>query len=183
MNRLFYLAIKHYLSTVIPALKHIDYDLRQYNQIGGDHILTTPALYFSPDSTKWTTQTNNVQRGLLSFTLALVSETAYGDDRDITATDFINHDSLESSVFVKLMNKRFALHEVPGYELVEDTANDVTIMESIVRTEQTKHGSPNSNLIITRQTFESTVFDYSALPEWQEVLATLNLDAKVGLDS
>lgn len=166
-----YTALKSHLSS-IQAIKHIDWFLDQYAQVGEDHIHTTPEVLIEFAPINWTTLPSGVQRGVLTFITHTVSDSAYGDERDMTDTLYINHLDIDQKIFQKLMNKRFMFSDVPGNEALAGTDNDYVLMESIVRIESIPH-TALSNLVSTLQTFQCTIYDYSAVPSMQEVLATL----------
>lgn len=175
--------IEHYtgikqLVEDIPGINHTDLDLKQYLQNGDDAILTTPAIYISLGDVDWNTLPGKIQRGVMPFTITLVNETMYGDDQDITNTEHINHFAIESLIYQALMNKRVLLSDIPTYQALEGTKNDVVIMESIVRKSTNTHKNIN-NLIVTTTPFTATVFDYKAADIWQTILAVLNLDISI----
>jgi hypothetical protein len=179
MLDLVYLALKKRLTEKVPALDGIDWHLNQYAQVGDDSITITPGLYIKFLPIDWKTMPDNIQRGVLVFETHLVSDTAYGDERDMTDKDYIDHLGTESKVFQALMNFRFLLSYVPGYESFFTTANDRVLLESIVRVSSVPHGELD-NIAKTNQRFQAVMYDYSAQPQWQTVVAALECEVIVG---
>lgn len=177
MRKEYYTALKTHLGTITPV-QLIDYDLRQYMQRGDDVVRATPALYIGFKNIDWDQLPNNVQTSVIDFTVTLVSSTRYGDDRDITDTDYIDHLAIENAVYKHLQNHRVILHHLPGFAAVENTEDDLVLMESIVRVGTSTHQYID-NLMTTTATYRSKVYDYTATPEWQKILATLELDIQL----
>lgn len=175
MLREMYMALKAHLETNIPALQYIDWHLNQFIQDGGDHILVAPGLYIRFNPTSWTTKPDKLQMATLEVEFHHISETAYGDERDMLDTSYINHLGTEEMIHKMLMNKRFLLSDVPGFGNLKDTTLDKVLMESMVRV-QSQHHSEISNIIQTSQTYQCTVFDYSATPAWKKVMAQLDCE-------
>lgn len=175
MTREIYLTIKQLLSDAVPELNHIDYYLGQFDQEGDIALVETPAALLKYNSIKWNTLQGNVQQGLFQFEIFLATDTRYGDERDITDTTHIDHLAIESKIFKALMNKRVKLSALPGFESLEGTENDSVLLESITRSASDPHITLN-NLVITGQMFESVIYDYSAIPQWQTILASLECD-------
>lgn len=176
MLRETYLALKERLKTKLPEVKEITWDMAQYEQIPGEDVLhITPALLIKFNPVTWQTQPGNLQRAVLEFEITLINDTAYGDERDITDTQYINHLAMESKVFKYLMNHRILLSDVPGMSALKNTANDAVLLESIVRTNTRPHDELDV-FVRSTQVFQSTIFDYSATPVWQTILATLDCD-------
>lgn len=177
MRKEYYTALKAHLGTITPV-QLIDYDLQQYRQQGDDVVRATPALYIGFKDIDWSQLPNDVQSSVIDFTVTLVSSTRYGDDRDITDTTYIDHLTIENAVYKHLQNLRIILHHLPAFVAVKDTDDDLVLMESIVRVGTSTHQYMD-NLMITTATFRSKVYDYSATPQWQTILATLELDIQL----
>lgn len=177
MTREIFLALEKHASTSLEALKLVEYDLQQYAQIGEDHVPTTPALYIGFQNIEWQTRPVNRQIGEMEFTLTLVNQTAYGDKQDIKDTTYINHLAQERALFAGFQGKRFYLQDVPGLESTPDTDNAV-IVESIDRVGAEPHQTLDT-LIVTRQIFRAVIWDYSALPEYQELIAALDCNITI----
>lgn len=179
MLDLVYLGLKKRLTEKVPALDGIDWHLNQYAQVGDDSITITPGLYIKFLPIDWKTMPDNIQRGVLVFETHLVSDTAYGDERDMTDKDYIDHLGTESRVFQALMNFRLLLSYVPGYAALANTPNDQVLLESIVRTNSVPHGELD-NIAKTNQRFQGVMFDYSAQPQLQTVLTSLECEVIIG---
>ncbi|HMN89779.1 MAG TPA: hypothetical protein PKD70_11230 [Saprospiraceae bacterium] len=180
MYREIYLTLKQHLSTDVVSLKLIEWDLSQYDQVQEDAVVTTPSAYIRFDDIEWGTLNRYVQRGVMNFSVSLVNQTAFGDGQDMTDQSYINHLATENEIYRSLQGRRFSLQDVPGINLSEEDDNPVLI-ETIERTGYEPH-SELDNLIVTRQSFRATVFDYSAHPEYQEVTADLQFDVKLKKD-
>lgn len=151
---------------VIEDLIRVDWYLGQDLQIGDDHMLNTPVCYIQFLPVRLTTLPSNVQHGTIQFNVILITETVYGDDRDMLHPK-IGHQPLETKLYRALQNQR---------TVVKIDNKDITIHESIVRRQLTTHTSIN-NLVKSVQYFECVAYDYAAYPQYGEVLATLDLDA------
>lgn len=172
MLQLVYPVLKQHLNAEINALKLIDWDLGQYNQAGEDHVRTTPAVYIGFDPIEWETLPKGIQRSVLSFTLTLVSHSAYGNEKDMLDTTYINHLSIWNLLYSKMQNKRFLFSQLPGNSALAGTANDHVILESVVRVSSDPH-STIDNLVVSTHRFEAMMYDYAAVPGFQTVLADL----------
>lgn len=179
MTKEVYLTLEDHLNLNVPALKLVDYDLQQYAQESDAPVTITPAAYIGYTSIQWSTHNRYIQRGVFTFTVTLVNQTAYGDGQDITDTQFINHLAIERAIYVALHGRRFHLSDVPGIDMTGLT--DQVIIESIERVGNTPHDSLDS-LVITRQVFRCNVWDYSAVPEYTSQLAGLQLEVEVNAE-
>lgn len=180
MYREIYLTLKQHLSASVAALKLVEWDLSQYDQLQEDAVMTTPSAYIRFDDIEWGTLNRYVQRGVMNFAVTLVNQTAYGDGQDMTDTAYINHLATETAIYKALQGRRFSIDDVPGITLQPDDI-DAIIVETIERTGYEPHQALD-NLIVTRQTFRANVFDYSAHPDLQDALASLDLEATINLN-
>ncbi|HRO08584.1 MAG TPA: hypothetical protein PK047_06925 [Saprospiraceae bacterium] len=174
MLKSIYLALKAKLvqpwwydpDTPTEDLLRVDWYLGQDLEVGDEHVLNTPVCYIQFLPVPLTTLPSEVQHGLIRFNVILLTETVYGDERDMLHP-LIGHQALETAVYRALMNRR---------TVVDVNGRQVAIHESIVRRQLTPHGSIN-NLVKSVQTFECVGYDYSAYPEYVDILASLELDA------
>jgi hypothetical protein len=180
MYREIYLTLKQHVSANVAALKLVDWDLSQYDQVQEDAVITTPAAYIQFQDIEWGTLNRYVQRGVMNFAVTLVNQTAFGDGQDMTNQSYINHLATETAIYKALQGRRFSIDDVPGIVLAPD-AVDAIIVETIERTGYQPHQALD-NLIVTRQTFRANVFDYSAHPDLQEALAALDLEATININ-
>lgn len=157
----------------IEELSLIDYDLGQYSQAGEDHVRATPVCYIGFSPIEWETLPKRLQVADLEFTVTLVSLSAYGDDRDITDTEYINHLAIEDKIYKALHGQHFLLSSLNGNANLAGTDEDRVILNSIVRTNSNPHSQLN-NLVSTSQTFISRSFDYSAVAQMTEVMAQID---------
>lgn len=177
MLREIFITLENHLSTTIAALKLVDWDLQQYAQQGEDAVRTTPAAYISFQDITWMTLNRYVQRGVMEFDVTLVSQSAYGDKKDMTDTTYINHIAIERDIYKALQGRRYMLSDVPGVTL-EEGDEDPVIVETIERTQRTHH-SELDGLVVTTQRFRANVFDFSAHPEYERVTADLDLEVQL----
>lgn len=177
MRKEYYTGLRTHLSN-LSSIEIIDYDLQQYSQSGDDVVRITPALYIGFPSINWTQLTQGVQTATIDFSTTLVSSPRYGDDRDILDTEHINHLDIENHVYQALQEHRLVLSDLQGFDSVKDTDNDFVLMESIVRAGTSTHQQIN-NLMITKTTYRSQVFDYTAMTQYQKLLVQLGLDIKM----
>lgn len=174
MIEIIYKIIKSALVAFIPDAKLIDIDLAQYQQKREDAVRATPAIYIKLNDPIWRALPGGVQKSTLVFSIAVVTMTAYGDERDITDHTNINHLKYHDDVYKCLLNKRYLLSFLPEYITLAGTANDRQMVETITRT-GSKFPVSLNNLIISSQIFEAVVYDYSAQPQLTAVLAQLDL--------
>lgn len=176
MLKQIYQVLKAHLTTQVTSLKLVDWYLNQFAQTGEDAVRATPACYihFTPFEWQHLKGPHNVQRAVMEVEFHIVSDTAYGDDRDMTDATYINHLQVETNVYKALQSKRFMLSAAPGYEDLEGTDDDRVLIETMVRTMTEPHDELD-NLIVTVLVFEANIFDYSASPEFEAVEATLGL--------
>lgn len=172
-----YLLLKQQLSA-ISSLKNIDWFLDQYAQLGEDYVPASPEVFIEFTPITWSTLPGSIQRAELIFNVHLISDTAYGDERDMTDTSYIDHLNIEQNIFKALMNKRMLLSDLPGNAALLGTNNDRVMIESIIRMESIPHSGIN-NIISTIQTFKATIFDYTANPDTFQVIANINVDTSI----
>lgn len=172
MMHIIYGLLANKLTSIYAGHIHVGlYLAGMLNQSGEDHVRVPAGIYIEfPSAIPWMTLPGSVQRAVFEFTIHSMTETTHGDSKDITELD---HYQKESLVHQTLMNMRFMLSEHPDFTELADTDEDRVMIESIVRVAQRPHVRL-SNLIITQQVFQCTIFDYSASPVWTKILATLN---------
>jgi len=177
MLNLIYAALKKRLAEKVEP-KLIDWFLGQYMEDdmedGGALLWNTPTIFLEFLPVDWETRPGNLQTATLRLNAHLVNDTLYDNDQRILDAT-INHLGMESAVFVALMNWRCLLSYVPGFEALAGEPEDRVLIESMVRnTSEPDHAMRKQ--LVSVQGFSSRVFDYSATPQWQTVLATLQLD-------
>lgn len=178
MKREYFTLLQGHLNDSVNALQLVDADLGQYKQTDDDHVLVSPSAYLLIRDIPWNSLGNKVQRAVMTFDVTLVVQTAYGDIRDHTDTTYIDYLGIQSSIYQALKHERFYLHDIAGMESLEDTDSDAVLIESIERVDTFTHKN-QSNLIVSSERFECVVFDYSATPAYQEILAELEMDIKI----
>lgn len=160
------LRFPHWRTSQQNATQYIEVDwyLGQ-DQNNGDHVLNTPIAYIEFLPVDYTTLPNGIQHGNLQFNVHLLTETVYGDERDMI-NETIGHQSLEQGIFRSLHNQR-----------TEVDLNDTTVVfhESIVRKALTPHTRINK-LVKSIQRFQCVAYDFEACATMVKVLATLDLE-------
>lgn len=181
MLKQIYQVLKAHLETQVTELKHVDWYLNQFAQVGEDAVRITPAAYirFTPLEWQHLKGPQNVQRAVMELELHLVSDTAYGDGRDMTDATYIDHLGIEAKVYRALQGKRWMLSTSPGYEDLEGTDADRVLIETLVRTMTEPHDELD-NLIVTVLVFQGNIFDYSAAPDF-ELAEDVELDLGIDL--
>jgi len=109
----------------------------------------------------------------LNFAVHLVNESVHSTDERIL-DPALNHLGQEASAFKALQNYRGLLSALPAYAALAGTDNDRVILESIVRTST----EPDHNMrrqLVSVQQFRTIIYDYSAVPNWIETLASLTI--------
>lgn len=173
MLRLIYLAIKSCLELGVPELEHIDYNLNQFLQVGEDHILVTAGAYIRFEPVRFKTVSAGVQRvDEFTFSVHLINETVFGDERDLIDTEYINQAATEEAVYKTLHGKTLMLSHVPGYEQLAGTEQDQVLLNSIERVRLDPHREL-SGIVETVITFSGIAYDLTARKEFQTVLAQI----------
>lgn len=176
-----YQILKQRLSAeVAPSLKYVDWYLGQYledeQEDGGELLWDTPAAFIEFFPIEWESRPGNIQTAELNFALHLVNESVYPDDRRVL-DPAVNHLTQESSVFTSMQNYRGLLSHLPAYAALAGTDNDRVILESIVR----KTSEPDHNMrrqLVSVQQFRCIIYDYSAVPNWIQILASLTINVE-----
>lgn len=162
---------------------YVDWYMGQYlepeMEEGGQMLWAPGSQFLEFEPIQWTMLGGavNLQTADLRFSVHLVDESYHDDDKRITDTA-LNHLTKASAIFRALMNWRCNLSYVPGFEALADTTEDRVLLESIVRL----NSEPDHNLrrqLVSVQGFTTRIYDYSAAPAWEQVLATLALDVQI----
>jgi hypothetical protein len=110
-------------------------------------------------------QNSGAQSGVLQFIVHHISHTGYADQkRIINTTHFVKHHDL-----MKCLQNWSCTPQYIGINISDVLINRVIRIES-------SHEHQLSNLIISRHRFSCVIFDYSALKQYQEILADLRLE-------
>lgn len=178
MTGLVYSALKAHLTTAMPTA-YVDWYFGQYIESemegGGELLYTTPAIFVEFAPIEWVTLPGSIQRTVLRFSVHLVNESMYATDKRFVGDPALDHLGQESQVFRALMNRRFMLSDVPSFAALAGTENDRVLVESIVR-KSSESDHVMHRQLVSIQSFEATVYDYSAQPTWATVLAALQLE-------
>jgi hypothetical protein len=174
MLSLVYQALKKRLSEVTTP-DYVDWYMGQYLEAdaedGGQLLWGTPAQFIEFLPVQWQTLGNNVQAANTKFNIHLVNDCYHDDDKRITDAA-LGHLVQEAAVYAALQNWRCLMSYVPGLEALADTPNDRVLIESITR-ESTDPDHNMGRQIVSVQGFACRIYDYGAVKNWVEVLATL----------
>jgi hypothetical protein len=111
------------------------------------------------------TQNSGAQSGELQFIVHHMTHTGYADQkRIIDTTHFVKHHDL-----MKCLHNWSCTPQYIGINIADTLINRVTRLQS-------EHEHQLSNLIVSRHRFKCTIFDYSALKEYQTILASLRIE-------
>lgn len=157
----------------INGFEDVDWFLEQYEIPDDVLVYTTPIAYIEFSNLQWETLPREVQEATLQFSVHTVTDTLRDDDGRILSP-VSNNLNLAEEVFKKLMNDRGMLSDLPSFQNLAGTGNDLVLFNSINRIGQ-RFDHRLSNYLVTIQTFETRIFDYSATPDFQQIMATLNL--------
>lgn len=171
-----YQAIKKRLGEEIPALAWIDWYLAQYAQEGEQALWTTPACFIEFLPLDWQTLGSGVQASNVMLQIHLVNETHYDDDKRVLDAT-IGHLAQAQQVYTALHNWRCMMSYVDEYAALEGTENDRVLLESMVRV-RTYPDHDMSRLLVAVQEFTMRIYDYDAQLQWQDVLASLDLQVE-----
>lgn len=172
-----YLLLKQRLLEILD-LKEVLWYNGQYDQIGEQSLYVDTAAYIEFLPIEWTTKGKQYQEAVLQFNIHLLTESVGDNDERILDAD-VNHFGLLQDVFQKLQGWNADLKDLPEFSNLQ---NSPKIINSIVRTGmQPDNGL--SNLIVTIQSFQCTVFDYQSVPQYTAVQADLNLSAEIDIPS
>lgn len=173
MLREIYLLLKQHLTANVERLEHVDYYLNQFTQVQEDAVYIVPGCYIRFLPLTWRSMGDGIQRADQDlFEIHVISETAYGDERDITDIQYIDHLGLERDIYVALHRRSFNLNQLPGVE------TDCLLLQNLERTRSQPHEELN-NLITTVLTFKGTAYDVSAAPSMQQVLAEICVEVDI----
>ena len=114
----------------------------------------------------WSNNQNiGAQSGELQFIIHHITHTGYADQKRIVdTTHFLKHQDL-----MRCLHNWSCTPQYIGINIADTLINRVTRIQS-------EHEHQLSNLIISRHRFSCQIFDYSALKQYQEILATLRLE-------
>ena len=168
-----FLVIKNHLVNSIPDLELVQLDLGQYAPDINNSISLTasPALLIGFDVSDLTTNSRHIQFGILTLSVQVLVSTRFGSDDDLLKTNLLG---LTRQVYQAMQQKGFSKFEIPDYP--EDAAdrNDVLI-NPLDRKEVILNDGVANSIASTTTLFQAPVFDYSAIPAYQQTIAELNL--------
>ncbi len=171
-----YKAIKKAIGDQIDGINDLDWYLGQYDQDGDNTLYTTPAVYIEFQPMDWEQLKVGVQACNLMVSIHAVNASLYDTDQRILDAAS-NHLELENSVYRALQGFRCMLSYLPEYAGLAGGANDRVLLESMVR-QRTYPDHDINRLLVSVQEFKTRIYDYSAEPQYQEVIANLNLTAE-----
>jgi hypothetical protein len=178
-----YILIRERIKTEVSALNEVMYYLGQPDtNEDGELLFTTPAVFIRFDQV--VTKSLNLVMGLpnkqqaeVLFTVTLVDETAYDDDRRILDTT-MNHIGKVNAIFLALQGYVGKLSDIPGNSALANTVDDWIVCNPMDRRRITTDHSVRGT-IATAQQFVCIVNDLCTLPQYIDVM--LNLQAQLGL--
>lgn len=174
-----YSILKAHITQEVGGLNLIDLDLQQYDQLGEDHVPTTPAVYIGFKDHIWDQHSKGIQICHdLPFTITLISQTAYGDSRDITDTVLINHMEYQKNLFKALQGASFRLSDHPDNIVPKGDPNDCILFQNINRRFSQPH-QRISNLVKTVDEYTAQLYDYSAAPYYQQITGTIDIKCEI----
>jgi hypothetical protein len=110
-------------------------------------------------------QNSGAQSGELQCIIHHISHTGFADQkRIINTTHFVKHHDI-----MKCLHNWSCTPQYIGINIADMLINRVTRVS-------TEHEHALSNLIVSRHRFKCTIFDYSALKEYQQIIANLRLE-------
>ena len=110
-------------------------------------------------------QTLGAQSGELQFIIHHMTHTGYADQKRIVdTTHFVKHQTLMACLHLWSCTLAYV-----GIAASDTLINRVTRLQS-------EHDHQLSNLIVSRHRFTCQIFDYSAMKQYQSILATLRLE-------
>jgi len=175
MTEIYYL-LRNRLQEITELLE-VDWYTEQDAQLGdqAQYVETGAYIEFSP--ILWQTQGQLMQQAALEFDIHLVQDTVLDGEERMTNTA-LEHLLLVDKIFKKLQGFSGLLSDLPGNSALKGTDDDIVFINSVLRLNSIPQHSL-SNLIVTTQRFQCTIIDLGAMPQYQEVLANLNLTVHV----
>lgn len=169
-----YAALKLRLAEEVPDLKEIDWYLGQYDETDPDiqNWYTSPAAYLEWDPIQWASIGMYAQAADATLNVHIVNATLYDNDQRILDAAN-NHFGLEREVFRALHGWRVRL-----IDLEPAAPPELMLCETLVRRETIPDHSLRRSLV-SIQRFTTRIYDYSAVPEYEQIVAQLNLTAQL----
>lgn len=165
-----YVALKGRLAEEVPALAEVDWYLGQYDETDPDvqNWYVSPAAFLEWDPIPWESIGMYAQAANATLNVHVVNATLYDNDERILSAA-TNHFGLEQAVFKALHGWRVRLTDVEP-----DAPEGLMLCETLVRRETIPDHSLRRSLV-SIQRFTTRIYDYSAVPDYEQVLASLNL--------
>lgn len=174
--------IKHYYQLIqqrlqnIATLKQVEWYTGQFDQDGQQTLAATPAAFIEFEGITMQQKGKQTQVGVINFSVYTVDAVlSTGGLRITDAT--INHLSNVEEVYKQLTHYAAPLSDLPAFGALKGTQSDITIVNSLTRT-NIQFIQQLSNLLVTVQTFQGSFVDVSATKEYQKVQATLQIQVK-----
>lgn len=187
MYQLLYQALKAYLLTTIPELKEIQ--LFKGKKPGKGHFVCTPVLQIQFLPTQTLNLGEGIQEAQVEFVAMLYTDNLADDDDKHQAPplgvggleDGLTHLELVNKVNAALSGASFDLHQVPGFDAVEDTDDDLAIINTIGRT-GIEMSTDLAWYLQTNQTFSGYARDFTASRKYAKVLAKITPEVTPTID-
>ena len=178
-----YILIRERIKTEVSGLMEVMYYLGQPDtDENGELLFTTPAVFIRFDSIVTRSLQPivglpNRQYAEVLFTVTLVDETAYDDDRRILDVT-MNHIGKINAIFLALQDWNGLLSDVPGNGALLGKVDDWLVCNTMDRQRITTDHSVRGT-IATAQQFSTIVNDICPLPVYAAVMS--NLQTQLGL--
>lgn len=177
MIKHYYMLLKQRLQA-ITDLKNVDLYLGQFDQDGKVTLPVFPValIEFEPLSTSDYLQ--QVQHTEIEFSVYVVSQALWGDDRKILDDD-VGHLDLCEAVYVSLHGYSAYLSAIPAFASLRGTNDDIKVINNLSRTGFEMIQTPNSNLYVSVLTFRGAYVDLAACKTLLPQLVNANITAQI----
>ena len=187
MIDLLYIAIREKLVSDISALKEVMYYLGQPEaDAEGVPLFAAPAVFIRFGSIQFLSNMGpqflaNLQQANVLFTITLVDDTVYDDDKRILDAT-LNHLGKINAIFAALQRYAPLLSDLPGNSALAGTSQNWAVSGSFERISmQTDHSVRGT--IATSQTFKCVANDLSQIPNYQaslqNIVSSINLQSSI----
>lgn len=171
-----YKLLKNRLSTEIPALKEVAWELGQGTREAKGSLKTSPTVTIRFLPTDMKSLGNGIQEGTVNAEIKLLTDCLYDDDKRVEDTDeeALNHLDLVDEIHKAISGYSGMLSHHADYAELAGTENDVRIFNTADRIGINTDQSMGS-IMVTVQTFKMYTKDYSGNPEFQKIVKPLEI--------
>lgn len=168
----FYQAIEKRIIDSIPAIKLVDWYMEQYTDGDDELVWQTPCVFIEFSAVDWTTGGNGAtQWGDLTFTLHLVTESAYEDKRRHTLGE---HFGLDAQLFKAFQNWGCSHRYI-------DIDVDIILLNNIVRV-RSEPQHILSEFVVTKQTFSCEAYALDAYLDAENEMTTTEVTLELDVE-